>query len=210
MIPTIVTVYEKERGCGFRKPGGLYLRCDGVGWECGALPIPIEVCPCCGRGIKQARGWTWINLSELTGKRQCERDGGCGPCPLADGKIQRAGLLWIGKQFYATPAEWLRESDALGISRRIATVPRDFVIGETWVALAHSRAIVDWEKRTATAGIFHIFRPDRIEYVVRGTETEAELESLAKRGLSLVRVEKGRHVGNLSDQDLIERLPKQK
>jgi hypothetical protein len=92
-MPTIKTVSEGPRGCGFRKPGAFYVRSDGLGWNCGALPIPIERCPTCNHGIKPSRGWTWVNLADLTAKRECERAGGCGPCPLADNKIQRCGLL---------------------------------------------------------------------------------------------------------------------
>lgn len=189
------TVYEKARGCGFRKPGGLYLRLDGQGWECGALPIKLTVCPCCGTGIKPARGWTWINLAQFTAAKSCQREGGCGPCPLADNKIQRAGLLWIGEKFYATPADWLREAQDMGISRRIATVPKDFKIGETWVAVAHRKAIVSLKASESNEpeyepGIFHVFKPDRIEIVVKGTETDEEVEALIKRGLTPVIVEK--------------------
>lgn len=43
-----------------------------------------------------------------------------------------------------------------------------------------------------TPGIFHAFIPTRVEYVVKGTETEAELDALEKRGLTLVKVE---HLG---------------
>jgi hypothetical protein len=31
----IVTRIDRKRGCGFRKPGGLYLCSDGAGRECG-------------------------------------------------------------------------------------------------------------------------------------------------------------------------------
>lgn len=187
----IPTVYESARGCGFRKPGGLYLRCNGPGWECGALPIKLTVCPCCGAGIKPSHGWTWINLAQLATHKACKREGGCGPCPLADAKIQQAGLLWIGEQFYATPADFLREAQSMGISRRIATVPRDFVVGHTWICLAHRKAIVSFEDgMNCEAGIFHVFRPDRVEYVVKGDETEEELKSIVKRGLTPIRVER--------------------
>jgi hypothetical protein len=181
----IPTIYESARGCGFRKSGGTYLRCDGAGWSCGVLPILLRVCPCCGGGVKPARGFTWINLDQLAIKITCNRDGGCGPCPLASAKIHRAGLLWCGEKFYARPEDFISEAKYMGVSRRIATVPKDFVIGETWVAIAHRKAVL-----YSSPGIFYIFKPDRIEYVVRGDETEQELERLMKRGLSPVRVEK--------------------
>ena len=56
---------EAKRGCGYRKVGGLYLVSDGLGIPCDRLPITLEVCPCCGAGIKPARGWTWVDVPTL-------------------------------------------------------------------------------------------------------------------------------------------------
>lgn len=60
---------EQARGCGYRKPAkdgvGIYLVGDGLGAPCGLLPVPLGVCPCCGGGIKQTRGWTWITPQSL-------------------------------------------------------------------------------------------------------------------------------------------------
>lgn len=40
---------EQERGCGFRKIGGIYLVCDaGPALICDGLPLPLEACGCCG------------------------------------------------------------------------------------------------------------------------------------------------------------------
>jgi hypothetical protein len=190
----IQTVIEKKRGCGFREPGGLYLRTDGIGRICGALPIELVVCPTCHQGIKPARGWTWINIATLVSERkECVKDGGCGDCPIADAMIQTAGLIWIGAKFYKTPTDFARESNEMGISRRITMVPRGFKLGETWVAVAHRKAIPVWkdpEKRELDykPGIFHIFKPSRIEYVVKEFDPQDKLEKLEKRGITLVRV----------------------
>ena len=35
----------------------------------------------------------------------------------------------------------MREASKMGVSRRITAVPRDFVVGETWVLLGHRKAI---------------------------------------------------------------------
>lgn len=83
----------------------------------------------------------------------------------------------------------------MGISRRITRVPKGFEVGKTWVALAHERASVEVEKdqfgnldAVAIPGVFHLFRPNEIQYVVKGDETEKELAAIRKRGLTPVRV----------------------
>jgi hypothetical protein len=57
----IETRVESKRGCGYRKPGGLYLVSGGFAKTCYKLPIGLTVCPCCNQGIKPARGFTWIS-----------------------------------------------------------------------------------------------------------------------------------------------------
>jgi hypothetical protein len=196
---TITTVLEGKRGCGYRKAGGLYLRTDGHGRYCGALPIELTVCPTCRQGIKPARGWTWLNLAALAAVRGCSRTvtlpeggGGCGDCPIADAKIQDVGLIWIGEKFYPTPQDFNRESHAMGLSRRITAIPRNFKLGETWVALAHRKVIpftpADGGAQEWKPAIFHVFLPSRIEYVVKPDDAEEKLEALEKRGITLVKV----------------------
>jgi len=203
--------YDRVRGCGWRRPG-LYLRSDGLAAPCGALPIPLSRCPCCGNGIKPTRGWTWIDVGGVLAPAvaMCkgppatnpDRFGNppiCGWCAVR--RISgRHGLLWVGGKFYPRPADFTREAIEQGVSRRIAQVPKDLVLGETWVFLAHREAIPpkvtealpDGPDLLAkwTPGIFHVFRPSAIEYVVKGTETEDELERLVKRGITPVRVER--------------------
>lgn len=179
---------------------------DGIGKVCGALPIELTVCPTCHQGIKPARGWTWINIADLVEKRGCHYQEdpakGCGNCPIADAQIQMAGLLWVGEKFYKTPGDFATEASEMGISRRIAMVPRGFKIGETWVALAHRKAIPvksdlgeDLKQGKGPTqefkpGIFHLFKPSRVEYVVKSDDDEEKLEKLEKRGFTLVKVER--------------------
>ena len=188
----IRTSVEGKRGCGYRAEGGLYLVSEGMGRYCGALPIELSICPTCHHGIKPSRGWTWIDLSALAAVRGCQKDGGCGDCPIADARIQKCGLLWIGEKFYSTPQEFAKEATNMGISRRISAVPRDFVVGETWVALAHRKAIEGQfklgEEPTYKSAIFHVFRPHAIEYVIKKGDSKEKLEDLEKRGISLVKV----------------------
>ena len=226
------TSSEGKRGCGYRQGGGLYLCSDGVGQGCDLLPHPVEVCPCCGTGIRPARGYTWVSPDMLLphhadgwlpgnqGRAAGQHKG----CPLNHPGLmgERAGLLWIGRVHYATPAAWIEEGERMGFSRRIAQVPRDFVAGETWVLVGHRDCIQDglvcvspdeyagtmvanmegadkvaatWPDDVHTVwadryvpGVFHLWLPERIEYVVRGDESPEELQAYEARGIEPVQV----------------------
>lgn len=190
----IQQVRERRRGCGFRRPG-FYLRSDGIGRNCGKLPIPLDVCPTCHGGIKPSRGWTWVNGLELIKDLTCVSDANdnyCAGCPLATKStgLVKVGLLWIGEKYY-TPESWLAESRTMGVSRRLPGIPRGFKIGETWVFAAHRKAIpvVKFgEETTYTAGVFHVFKPTRIEYVVGKKDGKRKLAKLAEKGINLVEV----------------------
>lgn len=251
-MANIITKREGERGCGFRKGGGLYLVNDGAGRSCGRMPVPLHVCPTCSQGIKPARGFTWIESDPiLAAAPACKHvtetrniievdtihDGvvlthrlpgpvnvlpgpECHACPMYAGR-GRVGLMWVGGKFYPSPEDFVKEARTMGLSKRIAQIPKDLVVGETWVWLAHREvfpakhtdeciinlAQANYDvlmKLMATqdtppacdcgakpqAGIFHAFVPTRIEYVVKGDESEAELDALEKRGFTLVKVER--------------------
>lgn len=219
---------EQRRGCGYRQVGGIYLVCDGPGHVCEMLPLEMHSCPMCGQGIKPARGWTWINPSEMFKHERCEKcdteikslpkellknsTGGwfnhkqVHPyiyCKFT--QVHKAGLIWIGEQFYKTPADFMREADTVGISRRITQIPRDFVLGETWVLLAHRK--VDFrakdqgrlvsvdanftmieEIERERPGIFTAFLPSRIEKIVDESSTPTDIRQIEEDGMTAVRV----------------------
>lgn len=210
--------HDEERGCGFRKSGGIYLVSDGISMPCGKLPIKLDVCPTCRCGIKPARGWTWIDGDQFLKDKNCKQDVSlCQLCPLSK-SVGRVGLLWIGGAYYERPEDWMAEAQRLGVSRRISKVPKDFKVGETLVFVAHRKVfpveceacggdgkIATDESRAGDVpddvcedcggngvgykpGVFHVFRPKAIEYVTKGDETEEELEALVKRGITPVKV----------------------
>lgn len=195
-MSTVHTRIEPARGCGYRKPGGLYLVSGRMSAPCGKLPIPLTVCPCCNAGIKPTRGFQWVSAALVEGTRCLgilSRNGACSGCVPFDGSVTRFGLLWIGEAYYKTPFDFTHEANLQGISRRIAAVPKDLVVGETWVLLAHRSAIAEPgpdDKDQFTAAIFTAFLPQAIEYVVKGDESEEELLAMEKRGLTLVKVHK--------------------
>jgi hypothetical protein len=149
---------ERARGCGYRKEGGLYLCSGALSEPCPLLPFETHTCPTCGEGIKPARGYTWVDGEKFIPPVVHGTDEHDLVCPLsplrnevgqyaenADGsyvsRIGRCGLIWIGEQHYKTAREFMREAAEMGVSRRITAVPKDFLIGETWVLLGHRKAI---------------------------------------------------------------------
>lgn len=201
----IITKIEAKRGCGYRKPGGLYLVADGPFSSCGRMPIPLGVCPVCGEGVKPARGWTWVTADLIKGKLDgvcLSKD--CPSCPLHDPSklpFDRAGLLWVGEKFYRSPGQFNEEASRMGISRRIAALPHGFELGKAWVLLAHRFALGSGP--AAKAAIFSIFKPERVEYVVTGKETEEEIAKLRERGITPVEV---KHLEEGPDEEIDESL----
>jgi hypothetical protein len=177
---------EARRGCGFRKVGGLYLVGSGIGNACDRLPIPLEICPCCGHGIKATRGWTWVDIAGLVGgdhlvpeTRMVSVGGGWAGypdeeketgnqipckcpafCPLCHNvaNMGKGGLLWIGLQFYPTIEAFEIEARTLGVSRRITAVPRGFEVGKTWLLFAHARGVIKPSGPLTAAYVPAIFR----------------------------------------------------
>jgi hypothetical protein len=182
---TVHTRIEQRRGCGYRKPGGFYLVSPPHFTTCCQLPKVLEVCSCCGQGIKPARGFTWINGQELF-TTLCSRGDVCPMRSLPD----KIGLLWIGEIYYKSAEHFMKENYHLGISRRINVMPKGFKIGETWLALAHRKGHVTSEngKFKFRPAVFCVFRPTALEYVVRETDTTEKLEKLEKRGVTLVKL----------------------
>lgn len=215
----IRTSVEGARGCGYRKPGGLYLVGDELTESCPLLPWALEVCPTCGQGIKPARGWTWVEPPKLFPASLHGSDVHNAVCPLGFSLKrpeyhrmgERAGLIWIGEKFYSTPHDFLSEAAQMGVSRRIKAVPRGFELG-MWVYLGHRKAVPNVklmgldrltgqrvflsdeatteEDREArySPGVIALFRPYAIEYIVKGDETDEEIEALEERGIECVKV----------------------
>jgi hypothetical protein len=220
------TSIEGARGCGYRKPGGYYLVAPELAEPCPRLPLELDRCPHCGQGIGPARGFTWITPAILFPANVHGGDMHSAVCPL--GLIppsdpatyhrtgDRAGLIWVGGQFYPTPESFMAEAATMGISRRIKALPRGFVIGEHWVYLGHRKAITrqyvgsDEVSSVLDAmpggrpeglevmpqeaqveylpGVITLFKPTAVEYIVKGSETDEELEALEKRGITPVKV----------------------
>jgi len=168
---------EPKRGCGYRKVGGIYLVGQLLPGKCHRLPIPLETCPTCKQGIKQTRGWAWVEPDGILGDK-CIHDHPdhreCPVCAPVYFEGQDAGLLWVGEGFYATPEDWYKEAVELGASKRINAVPRGYIVGVTRVFLAHPKATYcgppDYNE--SLPGIFHLWQPERIEKIITQTQSE--------------------------------------
>lgn len=193
-MPNIQTRREPRRGCGYRKKGGFYLVADGRGYNCEAFPIPLHPCPTCGHTVSQVRSFQWISTKLLLRKQCGAKKDHCNACPiLAYQELDQIGLMWVGKKFYPTPESFLHEAKKQGISKRIAIelFPDKFKIGESWLALAHPEAVTmidDAGEEFPGPGLFMIFQPKAIEYVVKPGDSEERLKELEERGFILVNV----------------------
>jgi hypothetical protein len=174
----------------------------------------MHVCPTCGTGVKQTRGWTWIDPRPwLAGLCKASR-GAALLCPASHplNLGERVGLLWIGRQFYPTPGAFMHEAALQGVSRRITAIPRGFKIGEHWVFLAHPEAAtVNGGEGRKVPGIFSIFKPTAFEKLI--TETQARdralMDDLTERGIHAVVVpdDDRDHQGTVYDEADDEELP---
>ena len=202
MHPAVQNRVEGRRGCGYRKPGGLYLVNRSEGKPCGRIPFPLIVCPCCGEGFRPSRGYRWVDGEKLLETApECSFDKCIDDCSFREGNEENVGrsiLIWTSPDNYPTPDDFLTESGEMGVCRRLSgdQIPRGLIVGETWVFLAHREAIVRERKDSERLvdyhyflpGVFHAFVPEMIEYVVTGEETDAEIERLVKRGITPVQV----------------------
>ncbi len=174
---------DVKRGCGWRKIGGLYLIGFGHAEPCHLLPIPVEVCPCCGNGIKFSRGITWIDAKMFL-KDKCAQHPGpkdfrrhCCICAFCSPDYDIYGLMWVGEKYY-TPESFMAEADKYGVCKRIPFYPQKLVVDDSFVMLAHRKAC------NGKPGIFYGFHPVRVEKVItRSMATKDEISNLIKRGI---------------------------
>lgn len=204
---------EGRRACGYRKVGGLYLVGKGTGFPCCKLPIKLHVCPTCNQGVKQTRGWQWIDPRPWLAGDCTARGPMRGLCPAADpkGLGEKVGLLWIGASFYPKPEVFTEEASRMGISRRLKAIPRGFKLGEHYVFLAHPKLFPyietgpDGDEQKWHGGVFRIFKPDAIEQIVTKSDMkdETKMEALREKGITPVAVEDDDkdHQGSVHDDD---------
>jgi hypothetical protein len=177
----VIVLKEKARHCGYRSPAksgiGIYLMGSNLINPCERLPFPVHSCPTCGAGIKFARGWTWIipkALFAANTRPVCSglNDGSHNHelCPMCSPGEKPAGLVWIGDRYY-NPTNFLAEAKEMGVSKKINALPHGFILGETLIYLGHPKAIVNYDiterKLNQFPGVFSVFKPDRIDLIIK-------------------------------------------
>jgi len=199
---------EKIRGCGYRKVGALYLVGNGISVPCDMLPLELEPCPTCGFEISFTRGFMWISKEYINfqGNEHRERDickcgEDCPICfPILSNDLKKYGFMWVGQKYYA-PETFIKESKELGVSKRIAEIPKGLELGKTWILLAHKK--VDTSPELEPKGlkasepqykpaIFYAFRPTRIEKLIwKSQATRRKLNKLKKQGITPIIIPDG-------------------
>lgn len=197
---------EAIRGCGFRKVGGLYLCGEGFHTACDRLPYKLRICPICGSGIKFSRGFQWIDWCGYAGDHEDCKESLPPGCPVCNPSIHTPllakdkrvyGLLWVGEAYY-TPESFIQEALKMGVSRRIAAIPRNLKLGETWILFAHIRACGEYRSKEppfgleGIPGVFYAFRPQKAELLIWESEaTEEKLAELGKKHITPVVIPDG-------------------
>lgn len=180
---------EGPRGCGTREPGGFYLVTEGAPVKCGLLPAHLlsSYLP------TRAPSWhtldlvlnDWVGAPKPCPKKECT----CGVKAYPD--TTPALLMWVGMGYYKTVERFEDEAGRMGISRRISrSLALSGNVGtDTFIMLAHREAgtYIDENGDIQSARqIFSVFQPKRIEYILRGDETETQLQDMEARGITLI------------------------
>jgi len=138
---------ERERKCGWRKVGGLYLMGSGIQLPCFKIPYKLGICPVCGEGISFKRNYQWADAKHLTGGKCDTPMSYCSTCPFEQEKTL---LMFVGKSHYNKPMDFINEALEMGVSKRVTTIPKGLEFGKTWILLAHIQGMEKRESVPAT------------------------------------------------------------
>ncbi len=180
-----------QRGCGERKPGGLYIFCGGAQLACYRFPMALpEACPCCGEELRQMRSVRMIDPMKLWGNctdntHPCHRYQ-CFGCFPPD----KAGLMWVGKEYYS-PEHFIMEANSYGVSKRIPAIPKNLKIGDK-LFLVHNEALpeknADGTKCENRTGVFYAATITEFHKIL--TEKQANdpeyIDDLIEKGITPV------------------------
>lgn len=179
------------------------------------LPLLLQPCPTCGFEIPFNRGFMWISkkfiafyaeshhspmqhpayAKVLAKTNQCSCPENCPVCYPENNDLKKYGFMWVGSRDY-TPASFVKEARDMGISKKIAKIPKGLKFGKTWVLLAHRK--VPFSSKFQPEGmrtkepelksaIFYAFVPRRVEKLIwKSKATKRRLNKLKKQGITPV------------------------
>lgn len=176
---------EAKRGCGYRTVGSLYLCGGGIWTTCDRLPYEVGACPVCGEGIHFPRSLHQIDPLGLFGYHEICKDRLS--CRMCQPDHEIAFILGVGEKYYS-PQTFITEAQTMGVSKKIASIPKNLKLGETWVYLIHRKAIYagkdDEGKDTYKTAIFSAFVPQTVEMPIwKSKATKRKTKELEKRGI---------------------------
>jgi hypothetical protein len=150
----------------------------------------------------------WISRQYVNSYGEEHREKGicrCGEdCPICfpvlSNDLERYGFMWVGAKFYSAES-FVKEAQEMGVSKRIAEIPKGLKLGSTWVLLAHPKYLF-WEKapqqtldpnlpnvRVEKPAIFYAFKPQRIEMLIwKSQATSQRILELEKKGITPIMV----------------------
>lgn len=196
MHKAIIVQHKELRGCGLRKEGGTYLVGAGLAKECDRGFLVIKACPICGERPHFTRGIAKIDFAKLFGEHRpdfgrCKDGPDCVVCHPP--RNINHYLMWVGRTY--TLDSFIREAKRIGVCKRIAQIPIDFVVGRDWVYLARKSAnakklgiILDNPRQRVVDVMFFAFCPTRIEYILKKEDVnnEKKIRDLVERGITPV------------------------
>ena len=186
---------EAKRGCGYRQVGALYLCGEYAFVGCDRLPYELKSCPTCGAGIHFTRSMTKIDPLKLLGTHEAEVLGhtlGKGtalldpivdeatvcqdqirPCLMCDPTSEPAYIRTIGKKSYS-PISFMDEAKNMGVSLRMAQIPKNLKLGKTVVYLAHPHGIIVENKELNYGIVMKVFviSVDTLIYIGKQTTSD--------------------------------------
>lgn len=201
---------EPERGCGYRIVGKIYIVGRGMPAVCDNLPYPLDPCYCCGYQPQFSRGFSWLKkgyikkhalmLNVWNEETTCEENAevvikcncpatNCPVCYPDANDLEEYGLMWVGDKYY-TPEEFIVEANSMGVSKAINKLPKDLILGRTWVLLAHNKhPFVSTEFMSGESdykpAIFYAFIPTAYEMLIYEKDATSEkLAELREQGIT--------------------------
>jgi hypothetical protein len=186
---TVLRMARTERGCGFRKKGGTYLYSDVDSLRpCPSLPIGLpDRCPVCGEELEQFRGIKVINPQKFFTTPQEHIVKCAGGVCLACYPPDHGAMMWVGKKYY-TKDLFMQEAVRMGISKRVAKVPKGLKPGDP-IYFMHPEAFPPKEGCVrGTPGIFTAARISAFHRIIDENQEKDEkfIKELEDQGITPV------------------------